>query len=484
MEIKYDVFISYSRKDYVDEQKNIIEGNAISQIKEAFNEANISYWFDEDGIYSGDKYMAKLADAIAESSVLLFVSSINSNASEWTAGEIGTAHLYKKKIIPFRLDESPFARSIIVKIASLNFIEYYQNREKALSELVKSITAYKGELEQKRIENEERIKQQELLARKKEVKAEISSLVSDYKRLSSQLQIYVNQIYEKKDSICEKTKKCLVCDKELDIRALYCDRCGWQFPILFALDTSSDVFDDIQLSIARVNWNSVGNVVELQATNKDLQKFNFELEKGNRNLANSNDEISKQNEKLNRHLATMDSQIAQLQNQIDNQQSLLEKSKKKLSEQEKEFLQETGRHQVIVADFEKQVSSLISKLSQKEQENRDLTAQILNLQKAKIVENSIKVDKKKETVTTKSKETSVDIEKMNLPIQGDSILNKKIKAIKSPEDAFAIIESCCDRNPIQDNFDFNRAKLRLGKLKTMLGKKYNVYISKTAIIAC
>ena len=312
--------------------------------------------------------MAKLADAIAESSVLLFVSSINSNASEWTAGEIGTAHLYKKKIIPFRLDESPFARSIIVKIASLNFIEYYQNREKALSELVKSITAYKEELEQKRIENEERIKQQELLAHKKEVKAEISSLVSDYKRLSSQLQIYVNQIYEKKDSICEKTKKCLVCNKELDIRALYCDRCGWQFPILFALDTSSDVFDDIQLSIARVNWNSVGNVVELQTTNKDLQKFNFKLKSEIKNLANSYDEISKQNEKLTMHIAMMDSQIAQLQNQIDNQQSLLEKSKKKLSEQEKEFLQETSRYQAIIADFEERISSMASKLSQKERE--------------------------------------------------------------------------------------------------------------------
>ncbi len=32
MEYKYDVFISYSRKDYVDEQKNVIPDNVISKI--------------------------------------------------------------------------------------------------------------------------------------------------------------------------------------------------------------------------------------------------------------------------------------------------------------------------------------------------------------------------------------------------------------------------------------------------------------------
>ena len=33
---KYDVFISYSRKDYVDENKNVLPHNVISQIKEPF----------------------------------------------------------------------------------------------------------------------------------------------------------------------------------------------------------------------------------------------------------------------------------------------------------------------------------------------------------------------------------------------------------------------------------------------------------------
>ena len=39
---KYDVFISYSRKDYVDEQKNLIPGNEVSKIKDALTKAEIS----------------------------------------------------------------------------------------------------------------------------------------------------------------------------------------------------------------------------------------------------------------------------------------------------------------------------------------------------------------------------------------------------------------------------------------------------------
>ena len=56
---KYDVFISYSRRDYVDERNNVIPGNVVSKIKEALTNAGISYWFDEEGIYSWWSYRFK-----------------------------------------------------------------------------------------------------------------------------------------------------------------------------------------------------------------------------------------------------------------------------------------------------------------------------------------------------------------------------------------------------------------------------------------
>ena len=50
MKYKYDVFISYSRRDYVDESYNVIPGNDIAEIQNVFDENGITYWFDKDGI--------------------------------------------------------------------------------------------------------------------------------------------------------------------------------------------------------------------------------------------------------------------------------------------------------------------------------------------------------------------------------------------------------------------------------------------------
>lgn len=53
---KYDVFISYSRKDYVDEAGNVILDNVVSKVKDKLKGAGVSFWFDEDGIYSGQEF--------------------------------------------------------------------------------------------------------------------------------------------------------------------------------------------------------------------------------------------------------------------------------------------------------------------------------------------------------------------------------------------------------------------------------------------
>lgn len=149
---KYDVFISYSRNDYQDEEKNIIEGNAVSKIKNALDNNKISYWIDEDGIYSGDNFAPVIGRAIKESSVFVFVSSVNSNSSQWVQNEVGVANHYRKPIIPIRLDESEYADNIVMYLTVLDFCEYYANQENALKKLVKAI---KEKLPKtKRIENE------------------------------------------------------------------------------------------------------------------------------------------------------------------------------------------------------------------------------------------------------------------------------------------------------------------------------------------
>lgn len=156
--MKYDVFISYSRKDYVDDNKTIIPGNIVSQIKEMFDNNKISYWFDEDGVYSGDTFAPAIARNIRDAKIFLFISSENSNASEWTSNEIATAYSYKKKIIPFRYDNSPYNDSVIMYIARLDYIEHKANTGKSLSRLLSSVQAYlkeEVEKEQKDYHNQE-----------------------------------------------------------------------------------------------------------------------------------------------------------------------------------------------------------------------------------------------------------------------------------------------------------------------------------------
>ncbi|MBQ3595470.1 MAG: toll/interleukin-1 receptor domain-containing protein [Bacteroidales bacterium] len=70
---KYDVFISYSRKDYVDEKRNVIPDNVVSKIKDALSSAEITYWFDEDGIDHGDDFADKIVANIEASEIFVFL---------------------------------------------------------------------------------------------------------------------------------------------------------------------------------------------------------------------------------------------------------------------------------------------------------------------------------------------------------------------------------------------------------------------------
>lgn len=175
--MEYDVFISYSRRDYVDENKQVIPDNVISKIKELFDANNISYWFDEDGVFSGDAFAPVIARNIKASKIFLFISSENSNASEWTSNEIATAHAYKKKIIPFRYDDSVYNDSVIIYIARLDYIEYKANPSKSLPRLLLSIQSYlKEEAEKKEQERQEEERRRHAEISRQERAAKLQSL--------------------------------------------------------------------------------------------------------------------------------------------------------------------------------------------------------------------------------------------------------------------------------------------------------------------
>lgn len=176
--MQYDVFISYSRKDYVDDKKNIIPDNVVSKIKDTLSKEGISYWFDEEGIYSGNNFVDKIVNNIENSKIFIFLSTENSNKSRWTCKEIASADELGKYIIPVRIDNTPYNKQVLFRIADISYIDYFHNPEKGVEELINSIKSYlnqlheeakrKAEEEQRKLEIEKNKKEEEKNKKKQE----------------------------------------------------------------------------------------------------------------------------------------------------------------------------------------------------------------------------------------------------------------------------------------------------------------------------
>ena len=110
---KFDIFISYSRKDSVIADK----------ICNALDEANISYFIDRQGIGGGMEFPAVLANAICESKLFLFLASENSYQSKFTNNEIIFAFNEKPKqsILPYIIDSSELPIHIRFVFAGINW---------------------------------------------------------------------------------------------------------------------------------------------------------------------------------------------------------------------------------------------------------------------------------------------------------------------------------------------------------------------------
>lgn len=146
MEKEYDIFISYSRKDYLmDDGKTPAPDKIVSKILKVLDAHSISYWIDKEGMYSSVQFAAVIEEQIASARCFLFVSTQASNASKYTLGEVFTAVEYEKPIIPFRADDSPFGKGIGFHLRPLDHIEYFKTGEEAFDKLVSSVNHIKAE---------------------------------------------------------------------------------------------------------------------------------------------------------------------------------------------------------------------------------------------------------------------------------------------------------------------------------------------------
>ena len=131
MENRFNVFVSYSRKD----------SEQVWPIVDKLEERGLSVWIDRDGIMSGDAFKSVIVQAIKNSDIFLFFSSGNSNKSPWTVKEVDAAVYLKKSIIPIRLDDTDYDDSILFDLSGLDFVDLRidEKRDSALNAMINSL---------------------------------------------------------------------------------------------------------------------------------------------------------------------------------------------------------------------------------------------------------------------------------------------------------------------------------------------------------
>lgn len=131
MDNKYDIFISYSRRD----------SELVLTVVKQLQKRGFAIWIDKDGIESGDAFKSVIVRAIKNSDVFLFFSSKGSNESPWTVKEVNTAVHLKKTIIPVRLDDTDYNDSILFDLVGLDFVDLVdeEKRSSALDKLINTL---------------------------------------------------------------------------------------------------------------------------------------------------------------------------------------------------------------------------------------------------------------------------------------------------------------------------------------------------------
>ena len=481
MKYKYDVFISYSRRDYVDENYNVIPGNAIAEIQNVFDENGITYWFDKDGIYSGQEFIEIITGAIAESKMLIFISSKHSNESIWTAGEIFEALDGEKAIIPVKIDNCQYNKKFKLLIRPLDYIDYQENPQNALKDLLRAINKVKEDIAQKQREEEKLRQEKEAEAKKEKIKEEISILAKDCQRLTLQQIDVVNQIFEKQTYIGNTTKICPICDKEVSISSNFCSRCGWTFPILYYID-GNDTYqlDEKQLSVARTNWRSINMVSELQTIKSNLEIENQRLQ---RSLLQATEDCNSMNENLKKN----ESAIQKAKIEIKQMQILNKESDSRIKELEFSIIENTRENEKIKNDLLDKEKRLLYSIEENKQLQKRLSDEQTKARKVQkeyenlLAEQKVKTQSQSKPIVPKQEVSYVN-RSTNMASGNSSVVNSnKNKTFKNKNDVFGLVRSLCTGSLITLDTNIITAGLRIYPLIQILDKDYELTYSEKAI---
>lgn len=292
MKPSFDIFISYSRKDYVNEHGEVISNSPVKSIIDFLDKEGISYWFDKDGIYSGREFVEVIANAIVNSKMMIFVSSNNSNNSLYTTGEIFEAIENKKLIIPVRIDDTQYNAKFKLLIRPLDYIDY--TKVDALSDLLRAINMEKDIISEREEAEKKKRKEIEKRESKKLIKSEIEECVQEVHKLMSTRQLLVDRIYKKLRDIDVTQKVCPICGSKSNVENEYCQTCGWYFVGLSCIEDFDEKINQSLLVIARSRWEKIEElqtcIVDLKEQIRVLESKRESLEVGAKNVCNSSND--------------------------------------------------------------------------------------------------------------------------------------------------------------------------------------------------
>lgn len=131
-----DIFISYSRKD----------SHIVHEYAKYLERIGYRVWYDVKGLYTGAQFANEIVSAIEKSKLFIFFSSEESNKSEWTKGEILTAQKFGKQILPVRIDNSDYDKSLMLVLLPLQYIDCISNiYDDTFEELRKAVVKFIGQ---------------------------------------------------------------------------------------------------------------------------------------------------------------------------------------------------------------------------------------------------------------------------------------------------------------------------------------------------
>ena len=182
---KYDIFISYSRKD------NNTAKQICSVLENYARHYKFEYFFDQDDIICRDEYLKRISSAISESKAMLFIASKNSYKSEFCAKELLFADKRGVRIHQYRIDDAEIPLDIDMLLGTHQYREAKSTSienfvREVLADLLRcTIESLSSLKEKERVEYERRREEQLRQERAKRVEVIDSTIAKHNEELKS-----------------------------------------------------------------------------------------------------------------------------------------------------------------------------------------------------------------------------------------------------------------------------------------------------------